>query len=94
MNGKEENYVTTYAPCYIFLTTLILQVKDTVAETDGERKIINQNLLLSVFKSVGQYSRYALEMFISIAQIECILTQPMSEEFKWHFFVNCRGGAW
>ena len=79
--------------CYIFLTILILQLKDTAAEADGERNLINQKLLLSVFKSVGAYSKYAIEMFVSIAQIECMLTPRMSEEFKWGFFVSWRGGA-
>lgn len=31
-------------------------------------------------------------MFISIAQIECMLTPRLAEEFKWGFFVNWRGG--
>ena len=31
-------------------------------------------------------------MFISIAQIECLLTPRHSEEFKWGYFVNWRGG--
>lgn len=42
---------------------------------------------------MGAYSKYALEMFVSIAQIECMLTPRMSEEFKWGFFVSWRGGA-
>ena len=32
-------------------------------------------------------------MFISIAQIEFLLTPRLSEEFKWGFFLNWRGGA-
>lgn len=92
-NGEEEDYVTNYALCCIFLTILILQLKDTAAEADGERNLINQKLLLSVFKSMGAYSKYALEMFVSIAQIECMLTPRLSEEFKWGFFDNWRGGA-
>ena len=67
-------------------------MKDRSAEGDGERNLINQKLLLSVFKSLGSYSKYALEMFTSIAQIECLLTSRRSEEFKWDFFVNWRGG--
>ena len=92
MNG-EDDYVTNYALCYIFLTILIFQLKDTAAEADGERNLVNKKLLLSVFKSMGAYSKYALEMFVSIAQIECVLTPRLSEEFKWGFFCNWRGGA-
>ena len=81
-----------YALCCIFLAVLVMQMKDTAAEGDGNRNLINQKLLLSVFKSMGAYSKYAIEMFVSIAQIECLLTPRLSEQFKWGFFVNWRGG--
>ena len=48
-------------------------MKDIAAEADCERNLINQKLLLSVFKSMGAYSKYATEMFVSITQIECTL---------------------
>ena len=86
-----EDYVKNYALCFIFLTILILQLKDTAAEADGERNLINQKLLLSVFKSMGAYSKYAWEMFPHIAQMECMLTLRLTEEVKWGFFVNWRG---
>ena len=41
---------------------------------------------------MGAYSKYALEMFTSIAQMECMLTPRLAEEVKWGFFVNWRGG--
>lgn len=88
-----EDYVRNYALCFIFLSILIMQMKDTASEADGKRNLINQKLLLTVFKSMGSYSKYAIEMFVSIAQIECLLTPRLSEEFKWGFFVNWRGGA-
>ena len=34
-----------------------------------------------------------MEMFVSIAQIDFLLNPRLSEEFKWGFFVNWRGGA-
>ena len=86
------DYVMNYALCCIFLAVLVMQMKDTAAEGDGNRNLINQKLLLSVFKSMGAYSKYAIEMFVSIAQIECLLTPRLSEQFKWGFFVNWRGG--
>ena len=64
-----EDYVKNYALCFI-LTNLILQLKDTTAEADGERNLINQKLLSSVFKPMGACSQYALEMFTSIAHLE------------------------
>ena len=68
-------------------------MKDTAAEADGNRNLINQKLLLAVFKSIGNYIKYAIDMFVSTAQIECLLTTKLFEEFKWGFFVNYRGGA-
>ena len=90
--NEDEDYVQNYALCHIFLTILRLQLKDTAAEADGERNLVNQKLLLMVFKSLGSHSKYALEMLVSIAQIECLLTPRLAEEFKWGFFVNWRGG--
>ena len=87
-----DDYVKNYALSFIFLGVLIMQMRDTGAEGDGQRNLINQKLLLSVFKAMGSYSKYAIEMFVSVAQIECLLTPRLSEEFKWEFFVNWRGG--
>jgi len=90
---NDDDYVKNYALCFIFLAILVMQMKDTAAEGDGSRNLINQKLLLSVFKSMGTYSKYAIEMFVSIAQTECLLTPRLAEQFKWGFFVNWRGGA-
>ena len=43
-----------------------------------------------IFRSFNSYSKYAIE--ISIAQIECLLTPRLSEEFRWGFFCNWTGG--
>ena len=50
----------------LLTTVLLLQMKDTAREGDGNRNLINQKLLVSVFKSLSAYSKYALETFISI----------------------------
>ena len=91
-DGQEEDSIKNYGLCLIFLTLVILQLKDTAAEGDGDRNLINQKLLLQIFKSLNNYSKYAIEMFVSIAQIECISTDRMAEELKWGFFSNWKGG--
>lgn len=78
--------IRKYSLCCIFLATLVVQMKDTAGEGDGNRNLINQKLFLSVFKSMRASSKYAIEMFVSIAQIECLLTPCLSEQFKWGFF--------
>lgn len=50
---EEDDLVPNYGLCFIFLTIFLLQMKDSAAEADGERNLINQKLLLSVFKSIG-----------------------------------------
>ena len=51
-----DDFVMNYALCSMFLTTLLLQMKDTAKEADGNRNLINQKLLLTIFKSLGTYS--------------------------------------
>ncbi len=92
-NNCGNDGIKNYGLCSIFLTVLLLQMKDTAREGDGERNLINQKLLISVFKSLGSYSKYAIEMFVSIAQVECLLTPRLAQEFKWVFFVSWRGGV-
>lgn len=50
---NDDDFVKNYALCFIFLAILVMQMKDTAAEGDGSRNLINQKLLLSVFKSMG-----------------------------------------
>ena len=46
---------------------------------------------INIFKSLNAYSKYAHEMFVSIIQIECTLTERLSQEFKWGFFSSSHG---
>ena len=50
---NDDDYVINYALCLIFLAIFVMQMKDTAAEGDGSRNLINQKLLLSVLKSMG-----------------------------------------
>ena len=47
-----------------------MQLIDTIKEADGDRNLINQKNLLIIFRSLKSFSKYAIEMFVSIAQIE------------------------
>ena len=88
----EEDFKKNYALSMIYVTVLLLQLKDAAKEGDGERNLIHQKILLCLFKSVNAYSKYAKEMFVSIAQVECLLTPRLSEQFKWSHYVNWLGG--
>ncbi|MEO0686983.1 MAG: hypothetical protein AAFY76_18545, partial [Cyanobacteria bacterium J06649_11] len=92
-SSTSDDGIQCYGLITIFFTSLLLSMKDTASEGDGFRNLINQKILLVVFKSLNDKSKYAHEMFVSIAQIECTLTERLSAEFKWGFFFNWRGGA-
>ena len=92
--GQEEDCLKNYGLCIIFLTITILQLKDTAAEADGIRKLVNQKHIMAIFKSINYYSKHAIEMFVSIAQMECMLTERLSEQFKWSFFVLVKPRLW
>ena len=47
-DNNDDDFVRNYALSFIFLAVLIMQMKDTAAEGDGNRNLINQKLLLSV----------------------------------------------
>lgn len=89
--GEEEDYVKNYSLMIMYLAVIVLQLKDA-AEGDGERNLTNQKLLMTIFKSMNAYSKYALEMFVSIALIECLSSERISNELKWGFFNNWTGG--
>ena len=88
----EEDGKLSYGLFSIYTTVLLLQMKDTAREGDGNRNLINQKLLVSVFKSSSAYSKIVLEMFISIAQVECLLPPQLASRMKWGYFVNWKGG--
>ena len=69
-----------------------MQLKDTCAEGDGDRNNINKKRLLLYFKSSNSFTKYSIEMFTSIAQIEAIVSEEMAERLTWGCFVNWHGG--
>ena len=80
-----------YALCFSYLSSFFVQLIDTTKEADGDRNLINQKILLIIFRFLNSYSKYAIEMFVSFAQIECLLTSRLSKEFRWGFFCNWTG---
>ena len=87
-----EDKVKNYGLFFIYLTVMFLQLEDTAREGDGERNLLNQKLLIPLFKSLGPYSKYATEMFVAVSQVEATATERMAQELKWGYFTNWRGG--
>jgi hypothetical protein len=59
-----------------------MQMIDTCAEGDGERNDINLKRLLQYFKSYGTFSKYAIEMFTSIAQRDVLLPKEIAHRLR------------
>ncbi len=59
-----------------------MQMKDTCAEGDGERNDINMKRLLMCFKSHGSFSKYAVEIFTSIAQRKALFSEEMAHRMQ------------
>ena len=71
---------------------MLMQLKDTTKERDGDRSLVNEKLLLIFFKSNNNYSKYAIEMLLLIIQKECMLSERMAEQLRWGKFINWKGG--
>lgn len=69
-----------------------MQLIDTCSEGDGDHDNINKKTLLMYFKAKNNYSKYALEMFVNIAQTEALVSQQMFRTLKWRPIVNWHGG--
>ena len=76
----------------IKLAEFFMQLKDTCAEGDGDRNNLDKKRLLLYFKSSNSFTKYSIEMFTSIAQIEAIVSEEMAEHLTWGRFVNWHGG--
>lgn len=72
----------------IEMAVFLMQLMDTCAEGDGERNNINKKRLLLYFKRFSAYSKYALEMFVSIAQVKALLSEQMAHRVTWGRLVN------
>lgn len=88
------NFLTRYYGLNVLeLAVFLMQLSDTCAEGDGDRHNINKKRLLSYFQSVPSFSKYAIEMFTSIAQVEALASEELSQRLSWGSFVNWNGGV-
>lgn len=69
-----------------------MQLTDTCAEGDGDRNNINEKRLLSYFFNTASFTKYAVEMFTSIAQEKALLSEEVAQRVSWGKFVNWTGG--
>ena len=89
---EEDDFVTNYGLCFIFLT-ILLQMKDAAAEAYGERNLINQKLLLSVFTSMGAYNKYVytpLQCLSVLLRLSTCSPHVLPKNLNGAFFVNWR----
>jgi len=70
----------------------LMQLKENCAEGDGDRHNINRKRLPSYFHSASSFSKYAIEMFTHISQVEALASEELAQRLSWGRFVNWDGG--
>ena len=71
---------------------ILLDCKDAVASGNGEHLALIQKQMLFYFSSISGFNSYAIEMLISIVQIEVLLSPKEAHQCKWAALANWRGG--
>lgn len=86
---RKRNYATSILDYYV----MMLEMKDTAKEGDGDRLLINMKRLLLYFKAAGSSKKnYSIEMFVAIMQVEALLSRTQADKVLFGRFVNMRGG--
>ena len=84
-----RNHATALLKMYVFLLEFI----DMEKTGNGERLVLIMKVLLLYFKcGLVNRKNYAIEMFVSLAQIEALLSPREAERAIYSRFVNLRGG--
>lgn len=87
------HFLTRYYGLQVIeMAVFLMQLKDTCTEGDGDRHNINKKRLLSYFHSASSFSKYAIEMFTSISQVEALASEELAQRLSWGSFVNWNGG--
>ena len=72
----------------LFFTVMFIRLKDIAQKGKGERNLLNQKLLIPLFKSLWPYSKYATKIFVAVSQVEVTGTEIMAQELKWGYSKN------
>jgi len=89
----DTNFFSRYYGLNVIeLAVFLMQLKDTCAEGDGDRSNINKKRLLLYFKKFKSFSKYSIEMFTTLAQVQALESEQMAHRLTWGRFVNWTGG--
>ena len=61
---------------------MLLQLEDQARKGNGERNLMNQKLLILLFKSVSLHIKYVIETVTAVFQLEIEVTERMPEELN------------
>ena len=90
---EQTDLVKEYSICLLRYYFLFIDIKDAVREGDGERIATLHKELLQHFKSDSGFNAYAIEMLVSIVQIEVFLSESEAHRCKSASTVNWKGGS-
>ena len=90
---ENTDLVKEYSICLLRYYFLFIDIKDAVREGDGERIATLHKELLQHFKSDSGFNAYAIEMLVSIVQVEVFLSEAEAHTCKRASTVNWKGGS-
>ena len=83
--------IYNYACSFLTHGLLARAFRDASREGDGERQYLHWKFLLLHFRTTG-HTKYALEAFKLISNVEAILSPWMAHQLFWNRTCNSRGG--
>lgn len=93
VNNDEEDYVLNYACSVMGHVLLARNFRDATKEGDGLRTVRCWKFLMVHFRTESSRSKYAIEAFHLLAEINALLSPRLAFELIWNRTVNTRGGA-
>ena len=92
-SGAKEDYILNYACNMMGHILLARNFRDAARENDGARSIRCWKFFLLHYRAESSRSKYAIEAFHLLAQINALLSPRMAHELIWNRTVNVNGGA-
>ena len=89
----DEDFVENYSLCLLKYYFILLDLKDTVRESNGSRLTVLCKLLVPYFKSLPSFNTYGIEMLINVVQNEVFISEAEAHQCLWASTANWKGGA-
>ena len=92
-SSAKEDCVLNYACNVMGHILLARNFQDAARESDGTRSVRCWKFFLLHYRAESSRSKYAIEAFHLLAQINALLSPRMAHELTWNRTVNVNGGV-